>query len=188
MRARPLRFVASYALTYLAIFGGCQSSPLGAGDMGGHDALGPDAGADTFAAQVTAANASCGPDNCVVALSSTDVADGAAVHAAVGAFVAKWAATSVDNLQAKKSDCGSPNHADCATTLQHDLFKGDGCRGAAITPLAMQVVTSSQDVEEVAWTPVVDGISQQPFVTLAGRTDGRLVGLAFGFGRACPAQ
>ena len=186
MRVTPLLF-ATCALTCTAMFSACQSSPLDTADMAVLDLSGTDAIADTFAADVAAANASCGSDSCVVAIIHAEVADGAAAHAAVAAFVAKWAATSVDNLTANKSLCGSANHADCATTLQHDLFKGDGCRGTATMQLAMQVVATAQDVEEVAWTPVVDGISQQPFVTLAGRSSGHVVGLAFGYGRTCPA-
>lgn len=178
-------FFASCA--FVAMFSACQTSSLGTGDLGALDFLESDS-ASGFASEVAAANASCGPGNCVFALPSTVVADSVAVHAEVAAFVATWAGTSADKLQANKSTCGTVNHTDCATTLQHDLFKGDGCRGAAIMQLAMQVVATAQDIEEVAWTPVVDGISQQPFVTLAGRRDGHLVGLAFAFGRSCPAQ
>ncbi len=186
MREQPHLSIASCAL--VAVFSACQSSPLGTGDLGALDMLGSDSGSDSFASDVAAANASCSTGNCVVALPSIAVADGAAIRVEVAAFVAKWTATSSGNLDATTSACGTPNHADCATQLQHDLFKGDGCRGAAISPVANQVVATSKDVELVVWTPVVDGISQQPFVTLAGRRDGHLIGLAFAYGRACPAQ
>jgi hypothetical protein len=64
-------------------------------------------------------------------------------------------------------DCTTPA-GNWATRFNHDLYKGDGCRGDALLPSANVVLAEAGSVEYVIWSAIVNGITMPAAITIAG--------------------
>jgi len=183
MHRRHLRVLA---LAFAALASGCGSSALTLGDGGADIAPRSDGGFDfvQFAAQVQMENASCTTANCAVPLPADAVASPAAARDRVQALIAIVYGVPPAQVTANVDmTCSTSGGATCASHFNHDLYKGDGCRGDKLLPSAQVVERQASGVELIIWTVTSGGLTLSPAVSIEGVQDGRLLGLAFFFDR-----
>ncbi len=169
-----------------ALFGWLALALLGCGGSSAADDRSGPAGFDpgAFSNAVSAANRRCPPGNCALAV---HLDGGPSANHGLAERIAGRLGVDASVLMTTDSSCGEAGQAACASQFQHDLFKGDGCRGTALDPLAQELEAAASDVTVTIWTGERDGTSLPPVVSLAGQIDQSLVGIAFFFdATSCP--
>jgi hypothetical protein len=161
-------------------------------------AVGPSAGRDAglassgfalgFAARVRSVVLDAGtPSTCASPLPSLPVGTPDGARLAVRQFIAGVLDVGAEQLDVTVHSCAAGAQPTCAQTFQHDIYKSNGAYGELLYPLAQELETNADFVEETIWVPTVNGITAAADVCVSGVVDGTLSGVVmFNDRQDCP--
>jgi hypothetical protein len=151
----------------------------GGGDFDGSSPDATDAGfAWDFAARAGAAIGAAAPAwTCATSLPTVAVADAAAAREAVRQFIARVVGVPPTDITVTMQGCGASMPTTCATVFAHDTAKSGGSIYDTSWPLAQELEANATAIEVAIWSPMQNGLTLQPVVTMTGIAGGFLVGM-----------